>query len=46
MFVALAARSMSISNLLHTTKPMEVGQQFSMLVFLSGQASSWVGILD
>ncbi len=37
MFVTLTAQSTSILNLLHTTKPVEVGQQFSMLVFLPGQ---------
>jgi hypothetical protein len=35
-----------VPNLPHATKPVSVGYQFSTLMLLPEQASSWVGILD
>jgi hypothetical protein len=42
-----ADRSMIyVPNLPHATKPVSVGYQFSTLMLLPDQPSSWVGILD
>ncbi len=35
-----------VPNMPHATKPVSVGYQFSTLMLLPEQASSWVGILD
>jgi DDE superfamily endonuclease len=35
-----------VPNMPHATKPVSVGWQFSTLMLLPGQPSSWVGVLD